>query len=304
MGEQRLGGPAPVYYIGRELKEDEFIAYIDATKSLGRHATARQLIEITRINYRAYQETLRRFEEEYAQDHLLNWQRADEIVTHVNCSILNFLTAQKTLLDHTQTRLHRTYGPDSNQFKQYKACEHAAFDNNFSYRFLSKLRNYTQHCGMPLGYVNASSHLEGVPGGPVRHAIDFYFDRESLLKNFSDWGKHVEPGLRALPDQFPIRPHLETTMNCLEEISNVTVGFSEPHIRQALGVVDPLLAEIELRDGTPGVITALEADAKAVPGKIPINMSFQRFQMKHLEVARRILAEIEGRRAAVVDQAD
>jgi hypothetical protein len=296
MGEQRLGGSAAMSYVGRQLSAAEYDSYTEATLLLGRQVAVRQLIEIMRLNYNEYVETMSRFAQEYEKDYSLNWQRVTDMVIQVDRHILNFLTAMKTFFDHTQTRLDRTYGKESNQFKRYKTAERAAFDNNFSYRFVSKLRNYCQHCGMPLGYIKAGSSLESVPDGPVRHTLDFFFDRDSLLKDFNEWTRHVEPELRATPEQFPISPHLATTMTCLEEINSAVEEQSEAEIRQHLGVIDAFLGEIQQQEGTPCVFTTFSVDTRSAPGKTLVNLSFQRFHMQHLEEARRILGEIERRR--------
>lgn len=296
-GRHRLGQAAPMLYIGRRMSPDEFRNYTDCTLFLGRHSTAQHLIEITRLNYQEYRTTIHRIAEEYERDYTLNWQRLREMVVEINRQILNFLTSMRTFLDHTQTRLDRTYGTESEQFKRFKAVEGQAFDGHFSYRFVYKLRNYTQHCGMPLGHINAGSKLETIPTGPEKHAIDFYFDKANLLTNFDQWGKHVEPELRAMPDQFPISPHIETTMRCLDEISAVVREFSENEVRQRLQVLEGFLVELPSQDGTPCVFTALDADARAVEGKTVVNMSFQRFHMQHIEETRRMLSEIAERNA-------
>ena len=140
-GRHRLGQEAPMLYIGRRMSPDEFRTYTDCTLFLGRHSTAQHLIEITRLNYQEYRKTIHRIAEEYERDYTLNWQRLREMVVEINRQILNFLTSMRTFLDHTQTRLDRTYGPESEEFKQFKAVAGQAFDGHFSYRVVYKLRN-------------------------------------------------------------------------------------------------------------------------------------------------------------------
>lgn len=224
------------------------------------------------------------------------------MIVEVNRHVLNFLSAMKTFLDHTQTRLDRQFGKESSEFKQFKAAEHAAFDNHFSYRFVSKLRNYTQHCGMPLGNISANVLQDDPPDGTVKHIIDFFFDRDSLLTKFSEWSRHVEPELKAMPTQFPISEHIHQTMECLEEINAVVMANCETTIRNSLGVVDTFLGEFGDHEGTPCVFTLLCADTQSTPGKTIANMSLQRFHMQHIESAKLMLAEIAKHKQLAVEK--
>jgi hypothetical protein len=60
-------------------------------------------------------------------------------------------------------------------------------------------------------------------------------------------------------------------------------------------VIDAFLGEIDQREGTPCVYTAFSVDTQSVPGKPLTNLSFQRFDMQHVEETRRILVELEER---------
>lgn len=291
-GNPRIGKQVPMYFVGRTLSDQEFSDYAQATSALGRQSAIQQLIEITRLNHSEYKKVLNRFSALFEEDHAIDWATARDMIVEVNRHVLNFLSAMKTFLDHTQTRLDRQFGKESSEFKQFKAVEYAAFDHHFSYRFVSKLRNYTQHCGMPLGNISANVVQDDPPVGTVMHIIDFYFDRDSLLTNFSEWSRHVEPELKAMPPQFPISEHIDRTMECLEKINAVVMANCETAIRESLGVVEALLGEFEEPEGTPCVFTMLSADTLSTSGKTIANMSLQRFHMQHVEGAKHILTEI------------
>jgi len=83
----------------------------------------------------------------------------EKMIFNLNRLMLNFLSAFRTFLDHTQTNLDRTYGKESENFKIFKKTRSSYYDNYFSYRFLDKLRNYSQHMGMPITGIDTSSEL-------------------------------------------------------------------------------------------------------------------------------------------------
>ncbi|MEX6095563.1 hypothetical protein, partial [Morganella morganii] len=66
----------------------------------------------------------------------------------LNTRILNYMMSVKTLLDHMETKINRRYGEASTEFVEFKALTANEFDSKFSYRFMYKLRNFVQHCGM------------------------------------------------------------------------------------------------------------------------------------------------------------
>jgi hypothetical protein len=295
-GESRLAGLMAGFFISRELTEQEYGHYQSASKVLGKHATGQQLIHIARLNFNDYGAALEKFGQEYAANYDPSWGRVVNMIIEVNRHVLNFLSAMKTFLDHTETRLKREHGDTSTGVQVFKDASARAFDGHFSYRFIYQLRNYTQHCGMPLGVIRAKSDLPSSLSGPAKHAIDFYFEKASLLANFSKWGKHVQPELEAMPDVFPLTPHLKQTMACLDDIHHAVMSEAVAEIESQLSLLDPLLNELPSEGGMPCVYTKIAITINA--HNVPVSdISFQRFQMQHIEETRVLLREYAAKEA-------
>jgi hypothetical protein len=135
-----------------------------------------QLFEIVRTNYIEFAKAMSGYLAEYVDNPSMNWSRADEIIKEANRLILNFLSSVRTFLDHSELHLKRRYGKDSQQVKRYEEICSQQYDGEFSYRFVYQLRNYVQHCGMPVGHFSLSSKL-----------VD------------DSWGKQLENEIRQLP---------------------------------------------------------------------------------------------------------
>ena len=116
------------------------------------------------------------------EPNLLNQYHLPALSFKTNSLILGFLGSVRTFLDHAGTSISRRYGKGSEQFLYFKELTAYQFDNVFSYRFLYKLRNYTQHCGMP----PVSFAVNIVPGDELEIAPRF--SRQGLLDNYSEWG--------------------------------------------------------------------------------------------------------------------
>jgi hypothetical protein len=130
----------------------------------------------------------------------------------LNRLILNLLSSIRTYLDHTETRLKRTFGDTSEEFKLYKKLTSECFDNYFAYRFLSKLRNYSQHCGLPTGSISITDGING-------HSLKLSLVREDLLKEFDSWGSIVKSDLQKQNEKFNIFPLLEEKTELLNDVN-------------------------------------------------------------------------------------
>lgn len=148
---------------------------------------------------------------------------------------LNYLTAMRVFLDHAEARLKRKFGKVSVEYEKFKAVAANQFDSRFSNRLFYKLRNYTQHCGMPpVGF-----NLEHKVGEGVK--VVFTLNKEALLENYSEWGSIVKAdllGLESDPMLFElINDHFESMhvvylevfrimhLDCLPESLQWVCGF-------------------------------------------------------------------------------
>jgi hypothetical protein len=76
----------------------------------------------------------------------------------VNHIILNVLTSFKFFLDNAHTFLSRKYGNKSVQLESFKKFTNNLYDSSFSYRLLSRLRNYALHLGFPINSIVYKVH--------------------------------------------------------------------------------------------------------------------------------------------------
>ncbi|ELI9035839.1 hypothetical protein [Morganella morganii] len=143
----------------------------------------------------------------------------------LNTRILNYMMSVKTLLDHMETKINRRYGEASTEFVEFKALTANEFDSKFSYRFMYKLRNFVQHCGMPpLSYTISKSLDE--TSSAINIKLIVYFMRDELIRDFSKWGTQVKNELAQMDKSFPIIPIFNEHVN---SILKVYILFNEKH---------------------------------------------------------------------------
>jgi hypothetical protein len=243
----------------RMMTPEEYQRFCDAASQLAKYRSARQVIKIAIMNAKDFEKSLAEIEASYSTEKDVNRVWLSELASVMNQRILNFLSSMRTYLDHTETRLKRKSGETSQQVKEFKLATAKEFDGHFAYRFVYKLRNYTQHCGMPLGKIaGMSNRINHRSNDTVQNTMDFYFTKSELLSNFDGWGDLVKSEIEALPEDFPLRGYLIEATESLRRIEDVVKNNDKADVQASLNVLSDFLDEIGETKAVPCVYTRLE----------------------------------------------
>lgn len=208
----------------RQLTEAEFNWYCTMVTSLDKLQGDMRLFQLVELNGEDFLSQLNHYRAlaELNPDpgkNVLNAQFLD-----LNRLVLNFLSAVRTYLDHTETRLSRKYGQDSPEYTGFKSFTAAAFDGHFSYRFFSKLRNFAQHCGLPAGGLTLTSKIDGI-------SLNVDFVSHYLISNFDSWGATIKKELQEMPERFDIVPLMQEKISLLRHIDQQLQEIILPHYK-------------------------------------------------------------------------
>lgn len=121
----------------------------------------------------------------------------------LNVDLFNVLSSFYFYCEFCKTNFKRWFEtqPEHLEFVNKKLSEY--FDNYFEYRFFYKLRNYANHCGLPIQVViNAAIKAD-------KHKLLVVFDTDYLLRNYQ-WGKIVSLDIE---QRMPSIPMFQTTIN-------------------------------------------------------------------------------------------
>jgi hypothetical protein len=174
-----------------------------------------RLFRIVELNYQEIKLKIADYTLKVKADPNAGFDEIDEIYIDVNRLLLNLLSTIRTFLDHKGTSLKRKFGKDSEEYRHFEKETNIAYDNNFEYRFISKLRNYAQHCGLPAGPPEIKSYADENFG--VQNDFNIYFEKNKLLDDF-DWGK-AKIDLESQTDRFEVLPIVEKVYNLLSSIN-------------------------------------------------------------------------------------
>lgn len=270
----------------RPLAPDELKFISEAREVLTAFNNHPALVSIVSLNVADFRQYLQQVAGEHRQP---SFVALPQIILNANRLVLNVLTALRTFRDHSRTIAYRRYGRRSQFVADWQALIATKEKQFFSYRFLYDLRNYVQHCGMPVGQVsftsrqNETTHL-------VERAAQFDFDRDALLHDYNDWAGDVRAGLDGLPKHFAILPFLEDVLECVAQMAIGTMALELPQVRAAVVTLRGFIAEVSQTGARPCIITEwLEADGSP-------NLSIAHLPLDALTVAERLIEDNDAGR--------
>ncbi|MDP9176276.1 MAG: hypothetical protein M3O61_01210 [Gemmatimonadota bacterium] len=179
----------------------------------------------------------------------------------LNRALVNFLTAMRLYLDHTETRLKRRYGNKAPVVRAFTTAASREFDDSAAYRILYKLRNYVQHCGLPVNTAGVASKMGSKPGDPAVYEVAIGATVRVLLETYASWGK-AKADLLAAGET--IMPHLyvPSVLEALERIERKTLTAEIPELSGAATRLTNLLREGAAGEAVPVVVTLEMGDSE------------------------------------------
>jgi hypothetical protein len=160
-----------------------------------------------------------------------------------------------TFLDHYEAKLKRRHGKDSGKVQVFKQATAAAYDGCFSYRFMYSIRNYVQHCGMPVGSVSVQRSFSEEGDGQVINSMEICFRKSSLLSHPDIWKKPLLEEIRQLPEKIPIAPHVDAMMQCLAGIQHRMICEEIPDVLDAIVAFREVVKDVLSLPGRPCICT-------------------------------------------------
>ena len=171
---------------------------------------------------------------------------SNDILVELNRAFVNFLLSMRLWLDHVETRLVRRYSKSSKQYQAFKATCAAAYDAHVSYRFLYELRNYAQHCGLPINSVNTGGKLISQDSDHVAVTRQYGANRDTLLIGY-DWRKLTKE-LAAQPPLINVIEHSKIMMQDLASIHDRYMQSELDNLREGADFLIDLLKRFDPGD--------------------------------------------------------
>jgi hypothetical protein len=161
----------------------------------------------------------------------------ETIFNNTNRLLLNYLSSIRTFIDHSDTFFYRKFGMKSENYLEFKKMLSFFFENSFAYRFFYKLRNYSQHVGIPLDSFHFTTIYDR-DNNLIKGTIKVAFERDKLLENYDSWGL-VKNDLLKLEQEFDVTPLIfEMTHNINEIERNIEIIYKKELLSAAHFITD------------------------------------------------------------------
>jgi len=117
-------------------------------------------IEEIKMNINAFFDAKKYYTDLYERSFLekIDHDYKEEAFIEFNRCLINFIASFKSFVEHCENRTKTIFGSTSEELVEFKSHLSNLFDNNFSYRFFIKLRDYAIHVGYPIENVLFSQY--------------------------------------------------------------------------------------------------------------------------------------------------
>ena len=266
----------------RTLTAEELDDFLDATERLYDFERSRLYIEMVLRNTAEFQGALA-IRDTIGDQRGAMAEAQFEFSIEVNRRLVNYLTMARLFLDHSEIRLKRRYGALNPVVAVYKLETSRSYDDVFAYRFLYKLRNFSQHFGMPITHVTARSS-QTPEKSCKRHELGLALDIRKLLDDGGTlWGP-VRRDLEHQPEHLPVEPLVKTMTHELVRIENAIVNAEQPLLLQHAQRVVQVAEEVVADGAVPLVGTAtpedggLQMEMSQAPADVMVWLGFDNFK--------------------------
>lgn len=256
----------------RTLSASELSKFRKANSDLLGFLENERLYKLTILNYQDFLETIIGYSDKYKKEpEKITLESMNEILLNINRCFLNYLFSVRAFLDHTETKISRLYGKQSKSYLLFKDACSEEYDKNFSYRFLYKLRNYSQHCGIPIEGIYLVSEEKPVDSGIVENRLMVRFRKNTLL-NYDSWGS-LKQEIDSLEDEIEVVSIVANFSRSLDRINTVLLDDYKPVFMKSAEYIQELIKEVSSTDRTP-VIYRIEKKDENKQNFIFFNIPF------------------------------
>jgi len=238
--------PAPKHLqvdLIRPITANDMIKVETAIKRMGDFGSYCGLYEICEKNYYSIVQYYPSIRDEFPSHRQKSQEYMMKALQEMNRLLMNYLSSFKTYIDHLSTRYATLQRQGYSHLEAYKNIKTACYDGSFAYRFFYKLRNYVQHCGLPLGYIN----IEESPAsdGSVKIDATIGFERDNLLNAFKKWGE-VRADLLEQPATMELLPYLDEFRSQIQLIDLVVSSIEISLASDSWDFINKLVSEVQV----------------------------------------------------------
>jgi hypothetical protein len=267
----RIGSKEPIAQGVHKANDEEVDEYREAVKELRKWAKSDAFV-LVEHSFKRYQMAVGQLTKDFQTKAPTT---LDSAKLTLNAEFIGLLCMFRFYIDQTETMLSRHNSSDAKtEYDSFKKATAAEYDKYFAYRFCWQLRNYAQHCGLPITNVRFISKTEG--DSPIFLAmslLEIQFSRDTLLQNFDGW-QNIEEDLKRQPEKIFVTPIAEQLLECLRRIQKTALQSRYERLKEAAETIRKAATYANGTDGYPCLLTFHLAGDKSNPTLQSISHEF------------------------------
>jgi len=118
--------------------------------------------------------------------------------------VTNLLSSVTAFLASTQIRLKKEVGEVDPRYILWDSLRKKLHNENFSYRFLYELRNYSQHSNVPISEANV--HIDDIVSDTRKVKSTLYINKIELFNSGYEWKKGLKLEIQAQDNKINLMP--------------------------------------------------------------------------------------------------
>lgn len=227
------------------------------------------LVQSVQLNIQQFLEAVVHYAADFLETRDMNGEKFDLIALDFSRLLLNILSMFRSFLDHSDVSLSRKFGKESTQVKMWKEALVKQYDNSFEYRFFYKLRNYSQHVGVPPIAISFSDSA-GQEG--VGFRLDF--KRGKLLEEKGSWNQQLKEDLLKQPEEIPVINCLNNWGECFRDLSATLLKIKREAALNAAQQIVKHRIRLELPENVGSMCTVWLPESKPNPAALNLTIDW------------------------------
>ena len=171
----------------------------------------------------------------------------DAVLTEINKLLLSLLTAFRTYNDHFETTYNRRYGKESEELASYVKYTHSVYDAYFAYRFFSNIRNFAQHCGLPITHFDLRSYYDEKKGQVINNST-VTFKRDEIIQKDKKMKSKFKEELSLQPEQLRVNDLLNEFEESIFTLNGNIIIFNLDKLIKNVVTLENYLQDVNLKN--------------------------------------------------------
>lgn len=153
---------------------------------------------------------------------------------NTNRVIFNLLASFRFFIDNSESHIKRHFGKKGKEAKDFKTLTSSFYDKYFSYRFLYKLRNFSQHLGFPIKMMPFKAIENNINPEKMIGSFALIVSRENLLEEKDLLNSKLKDDLNGMTEDIDVIPLIKQLGKMIQKIEKFIYSLHQEKLEDSI----------------------------------------------------------------------